>query len=528
MSNHNEKEINDTQTDIGDISNQNKDEIDLELVKSIEKLVEEETNVAKASLGDCVSVSENQKGICQETQEYNVVQMKTQILPDAAEVEKQVKSIENNNIEKEEIKSEEIRKEPPKEPLKAGKDSAKKKKRQLQIVIAVAIAVIFITVLIIVAVVNGNRKKSYDYNYGKGTELFSQRDYKNALQYFEKAYKTDSGMKNTDLMFTMYECYLQNNDEENALNMLKSALSIDKNNENALKALADFYYKKKDGEALNKLISDYKGTNGEQYLTQYGVDVPQVSEKPGEYTEELQISLLAADNCKIYFTTDGSQPDKNSTIYTEEIRLTTGITVVKAIAVDDVGVQSEMAEFQYKIYYKQPEAPVISPVSGVYEAGEKIVMEAEEGNTIYYTLDGTIPTTSSAVYTEPIEMPEGNTVVSAITISQHDLSSAVTRRNYIVNAVRTYTYVEAIDILKNRMKEFNILATDGESTPNGDKVTFTYLSKITVDGIEIYHIRCDLKKNGMASTEEFYGVGVKNGQCYKITGEEGAYKAVAY
>lgn len=528
MSNRNEREINDTQTDIGDISNQNKDEIDLELVKSIEKLVEEETNVAKASLGDRVSVSESQKGIRQETQEYNVVQMKTQILPDTDEVERQVRNTENRNLAKEGTKKEEIKKESSKEPLQTGKGSTEKKKRQLQMIIAAAIAVLFVTVFIIVIVMNSNHKKSYHYNYGKGTAFFEQKDYKNALQYLEKAYQTESGMKDTDLMFTMYQCYMQNHDEENALNMLKSILSMDKNNENALKALADYYYGKQDGETLNKLITDYKGTNGENYLTQYEVDVPQVSEKPGEYTEGLQISLFAADNCKIYFTTDGSQPDKKSTLYTEEISLAAGTTVIKAIAVDHIGVQSEIAEFQYEIHYKQPEPPVISPISGVYEAGEKIVMEAEEGNTIYYTLDGTIPTTSSDVYTEPIDMPEGNTVVSAITVSQHDLSSAIARRNYIVNPARTYTYSEAVDLLKSRMKELNILTADGENTPNGEKVTLTYLSKITADGMELYHIRCDLRKNGTVSTEGFYGVGVKNGQCYKVTGEEGAYTTVTY
>ena len=47
MGSHDESKPDDTRTDLGSVSNDNKEEIDIELAKSIEKLVEEETNVAK-------------------------------------------------------------------------------------------------------------------------------------------------------------------------------------------------------------------------------------------------------------------------------------------------------------------------------------------------------------------------------------------------------------------------------------------------------------------------------------------------
>ena len=51
MGSHDESKPDDTRTDLGSVSNDNKEEIDIELAKSIEKLVEEETNVAKAAMG---------------------------------------------------------------------------------------------------------------------------------------------------------------------------------------------------------------------------------------------------------------------------------------------------------------------------------------------------------------------------------------------------------------------------------------------------------------------------------------------
>lgn len=516
MSNHEDRDNNNKHLDIENIDQQDKEEIDLELVKSIEKLVEEETNVAKASLE---SQSANSTTNMQKTHENNVAQMKTQILPNIKEVEKEVRGIERAVVKKE-ISN-----------VSRQSDTIKddnKKKKQLQIIIAAIVAAVVIIAIVAAVIAVNNKKKTYKYNYDKAIELYQKQDYKSAVLYFEKAYKTNIGMKDTEMMILMYECYLKNNYEDSAFDILKNILSLDKNNETALKALAQYYYNKQDGESLNKLITDYRGTNGEKYLTQYEVEPPQASEKPGEYSEELQITLLAADDCTIYYTTDGTQPEKNGTQYKESIELVSGTNIIKAVSVDKMGVVSKEAEFEYKINFKKPGAPDITPVSGVYTAGEKIVMEAKEGCTIYYTLDGTTPSTSSQVYDEPFDMPEGNTVVSAICVDKHELVSSVARRNYIINASKSYTYTEALEFLKNRMKELNVIQADGVHTQSGEEIVFTCFSKVTIDQNEMYCIQCDIKKNGCLSTEGFYGVDVKSGECYIITGTEGAYKAVAY
>lgn len=514
MSNRKDVEINDK--DIENTNQQDKEEIDDELVKSIEKLVEEETNVAKAALeAKAVDMTTSEP----KQPETNVAQMKTQILPSAEELEEEVREVQRESRNVSNNKSEDN---------KEADNKDNKKKRQMQIIIASIVAAVVIIAIVVAVIAGNNKKKSYQYNYDKAVEYYHNKDYSSAVTYFEKAYKTSSGMKNTEMMFFMYECYLENNNENSALEMLKSILALDKNNENALKALAEYYYSKQDADSLNKLISEYRGTNGEKHLSQYEVEQPQASEKTGEYSEELKITLLAADNCTIYYTTDGTQPSKSSTQYKESIQLTSGTNTIKAIAVDKIGVESQVAEFEYKINYKQPDAPDISPIAGVYTAGEKIVMEAKDGCTIYYTLDGTTPTTGSLVYTEPIDMPEGNTVVSAIAVDKHELVSSVTRRNYIINAAKAYTYSEALEFLKSRMKELNFMQADGVHTPSGEEIVFTYISKLTVDENEMYYIQCELKKNDALTTDAFYGVDTKTGKCYKITGAEGAYKAAAY
>lgn len=60
-------------------------------------------------------------------------------------------------------------------------------------------------------------------------------------------------------------------------------------------------------------------------------------------------------------------------------------------------------------------APVSSLPSGTYGTQQKVVLTAEEGTAIYYTMDGTVPTMESTSYTGPIQIDK-NTEVKAIAV----------------------------------------------------------------------------------------------------------------
>ena len=76
--------------------------------------------------------------------------------------------------------------------------------------------------------------------------------------------------------------------------------------------------------------------------------------------------------------------------------------------------------------------PVFTPAAGSYTEAKNIVITAEEG-TIYYTTDGTDPTSSSTEYTAPIVLDEnGTTTLKAIAISATSQSAIVTAA-YTIN-----------------------------------------------------------------------------------------------
>ncbi|MES9775057.1 chitobiase/beta-hexosaminidase C-terminal domain-containing protein [Priestia megaterium] len=94
------------------------------------------------------------------------------------------------------------------------------------------------------------------------------------------------------------------------------------------------------------------------------VAVPTVSLSPGSYYKEQTITLNSATpGVSIYYTTDGSMPTKNSTLYTEPITVnqTTTIKAVairgnvssKALAVNNGKTNSEIATFTYTFVTRQ-------------------------------------------------------------------------------------------------------------------------------------------------------------------------------
>ena len=81
----------------------------------------------------------------------------------------------------------------------------------------------------------------------------------------------------------------------------------------------------------------------------------------------------------------------------------------------------------YVTTQKVVKSPVFTPESCGFYAGDvvEVTISAEEGTTIYYTLDGNDPTTSSAVYSESIIVSE-NTTVKAIAVVDDTASEVAT------------------------------------------------------------------------------------------------------
>ena len=90
--------------------------------------------------------------------------------------------------------------------------------------------------------------------------------------------------------------------------------------------------------------------------------------------------------------------------------------------------------------------PYFNPAEGTYYGPTDVSIHGQEGTTVYYTLDGTDPTTSSAVYSNPINvtttttikaMAELNGATSGIATATYTIETAPTVANIAAYAALT-------------------------------------------------------------------------------------------
>ena len=157
------------------------------------------------------------------------------------------------------------------------------------------------------------------------------------------------------------------------------------------------------------------------------VATPTFSPAAGTYSQRLSVTLSdATSGATIYYTTDGSTPTTVSTPYTGPISVTQ-TTTIKAIAAKAGATNSTMATATYTL---RTATPTFSPSGGSYILPQLVsISDNTPGATIYYTTDGSTPTTSSPQYTGPI-LVILTTTIKAIAVAPGWSQSPVATATY--------------------------------------------------------------------------------------------------
>ncbi len=254
-----------------------------------------------------------------------------------------------------------------------------------------------------------------------------------------------------------------------------------------------------DGEtATNAKLSYPSGValdgNGNLYIADSGnsvirkvtyssqtVATPVFSVAGGTYASAQTVAIAdATAGATIYYTTNGAAPTTSSTKYTSPITITSTETL-KAIGVLTVDTDSAVATATYTIV-PVAATPVFSPVGGTYTKAQTVtISDATGGATIYYTTNGTAPTSTSTKYTGAINVALTETL-EAIAVATGDANSAVAKATYTITppaatpafsvAAGTYTSAQTVTVADATVGATVYYTTNG-TTPTSASTKYT-------------------------------------------------------
>ena len=161
---------------------------------------------------------------------------------------------------------------------------------------------------------------------------------------------------------------------------------------------------------------------------------PTFTPAAGTYTSAQSVTIGdATAGATIYYTTDGSTPTTSSSVYSSPITVSASETL-KAIATASGYLQSTAGSAAYTINLAAAATPTFSPAAGTYTGTQSVtISDATSGATIYFTIDGSTPTTSSHVYSSPIVVSASETI-KAIAIAGGYTNSAVASASYSISS----------------------------------------------------------------------------------------------
>ncbi len=234
-------------------------------------------------------------------------------------------------------------------------------------------------------------------------------------------------------------------------------------------------------ETLEALATHSGDTNSAVASAVYTISLPVVatpsfSPAAGTYSSAQSVTITdATSGATIYYTTNGSTPTTASSVYSSAIPVSVTETL-EALATHSGDTNSAVASAVYTISLPVVATPSFSPAAGTYSSAQSVtITDATSGATIYYTTNGSTPTTASSVYSSAIPVSVTETL-EALATHSGDTNSAVASAVYTISlpVVATPTFSPAAGTYSSAQSVTITDATSGATiyyTTNGSTPT---------------------------------------------------------
>ena len=161
------------------------------------------------------------------------------------------------------------------------------------------------------------------------------------------------------------------------------------------------------------------------------VETPVIAPNGGEKNNGINVSIsCATTSADIYYTTDGTDPDQNSTKYISPFYINKSLTLkAKAFLNNWSESNLETSSYQMKVAGIN-----FNPPQGTYNSPQQVSLSTlTDSASIYFTLDGSNPNKNSTLYTKPISVSVNETIKAIAYRNNFDISS-VAVGNYLLSA----------------------------------------------------------------------------------------------
>jgi sugar lactone lactonase YvrE len=225
--------------------------------------------------------------------------------------------------------------------------------------------------------------------------------------------------------------------------------------------------------AGNLFIADNGNSRIRKVTFSAAAATPVFSVASGTYGSAQTVTITdTTPDAAVYYTTDGTTPTTASSLYTGAI-VVSATETIKAIAVADGYTDSAVASATYTINLPAAATPAFSPAAGTYTVAQTVtITDGTAGGTIYYTTNGTTPTTGSSVYSGPISVSQTETL-EAMAVAPGYSQSAVATAAYTIHPLLTPTMTltpssSRITTAQELTVTISVIGGNGNPTPAGN------------------------------------------------------------
>lgn len=171
-----------------------------------------------------------------------------------------------------------------------------------------------------------------------------------------------------------------------------------------------------------------------------------VTPAPGTYSSAQTLTITeAVPGATIYYAAYGLINTNGFIPYTGPIQLNEGgTTLIQAYATETGYQETNYFTGTYTMNLPPAPAPVLSAAAGVYADQQTVaITDTIPGATIYYTLNGSYPSTVSSIYSGPLTIAASETLSATAIAPGYSLSPEATAQYLINSSASSFLYTVA-------------------------------------------------------------------------------------